>query len=419
LQDNGGPTLTHMPIFSSLVINAGSNAGAPTADQRGLPRNLGGPVIDIGATEFFTRRPTNLEITNLSLGFGGIGVTARLTRADNGNPIPGRAVSFVVGFGSVSAVTDINGVARVLEQIGMGIIISGTSASFPGDAEYESSLASRSIGYSGQGSGPQGGGDFLIFNADESYAANEGAGAFNIRTFPQDSNWTAVANDPWIQITSGSSGTGDAVVSYTVAANTGPTPRTGTITAAGLTFTVLQGAAFTDVPESHPFYTFIGKLSARSVTLGCNTGLYCPDDVVTRQQMAAFIIRALGDFNPPEPAMQRFDDVPPANPFYRFIDQMAIRQITLGCTPTMYCPLDVVTRQQMAAFIVRALGEPNPPAPFVQRFTDVPVSSFFSRFIERMAVRRITLGCAANMYCPEDSVTRGQMAAFLVRAFGL
>jgi hypothetical protein len=173
------------------------------------------------------------------------------------------------------------------------------------------------------------------------------------------------------------------------------------------------------VPESHPFYTQIGKLSARSVTLGCSAGSYCPDDPVTRQQMAAFIIRALGDFNPPEPAMQRFTDVPPDNPFYRFIDQMAVRQITLGCTPTMYCPLDVVTRQQMAAFLIRALEEPSPDEPFEQRFTDVPLTNFFSAFIEQMAIRRITLGCTATMYCPDDSVTRGQMAAFLVRAFGL
>jgi hypothetical protein len=110
------------------------------------------------------------------------------------------------------------------------------------------------------------------------------------------------------------------------------------------------------VPESHPFYTFIGKLSARSVTLGCNTGLYCPDDPVTRQQMAAFIIRALGDFNPPEPAMQRFTDVPLTNFFSAFIERMAIRRITLGCTATMYCPDDSVTRGQMAAFLVRAFG---------------------------------------------------------------
>jgi hypothetical protein len=182
---------------------------------------------------------------------------------------------------------------------------------------------------------------------------------------------------------------------------------------------VLQGAAFLDVPQSHPFYTEIGKLSARGVTLGCGGGNYCPDQVVTRGQMAAFIIRALGLFNPPVPASQRFADVPPSNPFYRFIEEMAARQITLGCGEGNYCPADAVTRDQMAAFIMRGLGEFNPPQPASQRFFDVPPANPFYRFVDRMAVLGITQGCGGGNYCPTMEVTRGQMAAFLVRAFNL
>ncbi|HET9531724.1 MAG TPA: LamG-like jellyroll fold domain-containing protein, partial [Blastocatellia bacterium] len=58
---------------------------------------------------------------------------------------------------------------------------------------------------------------------------------------------------------------------------------------------------FVDVLPSHPFYTHIRRLSALGITLGCTTTNFCPDDVVTRQQMAAFIIRALGIVNPPQP----------------------------------------------------------------------------------------------------------------------
>jgi hypothetical protein len=206
---------------------------------------------------------------------------------------------------------------------------------------------------------------------------------------------------------------------YSVGVSSSTTIRNGTITVAGITFTVFQGAAFLDVPQAHPFYTEIGKLSARMVTLGCSAGNYCPDDVVTRQQMAAFIIRALGVFNPPPPAQQRFLDVPPSNPFYAFIEEMAIRQITLGCGGGNYCPGDPVLRDQMAAFIIRGLGEFNPPVPPFQRFLDVPPSNPFYRFIDRMAVLQITLGCGGGNYCPSLAVTRGQMAAFLVRAFNL
>ena len=136
--------------------------------------------------------------------------------------------------------------------------------------------------------------------------------------------------------------------------------------------------------------------------------------------MAAFIVRALGVFNPPPPASQRFNDVPPSNPFYAFIEELARRGITLGCGGGNFCPSDPVTREQMAAFLVRALGEFNPPPPASQRFQDVPPSNQFYAFIDRLAALGITMGCQASppLYCPSDPVPREQMAAFLNRAFG-
>ena len=260
-----------------------------------------------------------------------------------------------------------------------------------------------------------------IDKTSQSFAANGGTGSFNVTG--TGCGWTAISNNNWISITSGSSGAGNATVAYTTLANTTGTIRSGTITVGAHTFTVLQGVEFPDVPLDHPFYTEIGKLSARGITLGCGSGYYCPEQPTLRQEMAAFIIRALGDFDPPAPGSQRFDDVPPSNPFYRFIDQMAVLQITSGCSqaPPLYCPSSSVSREQMAAFMIRALGEFNPPTPPTQRFQDVPPGNPFYAFIDRMAVRGITFGCSQNppMYCPGDSVTRGQMAAFLVRAFNL
>jgi hypothetical protein len=176
---------------------------------------------------------------------------------------------------------------------------------------------------------------------------------------------------------------------------------------------------FNDVPTSHQFYTEIGKVASRGVIEGCGGGNFCPNATVTRGQMAAYIIRALGQFNPPQPARQRFLDVSPTNPFYAFIEQMALRQITSGCSINNYCPNAAVTRAQMAAFIIRALHSPGyiPPTPAQQRYLDVPPSNPFYAHIEEMAGRQITLGCASGYYCPNASVTRAQMAAFLVRAF--
>jgi uncharacterized protein (DUF1800 family) len=176
---------------------------------------------------------------------------------------------------------------------------------------------------------------------------------------------------------------------------------------------------FSDVATNNPFFTEISNIAFRQITVGCGGGNFCPNDNVTRAQMAAFIVRSLGEFNPPPPAQQRFNDVPPSDPFYAFIDRLAALGITVGCGGGNYCPNDFVTRGQMAAFIIRGVGIFNPPAPATQRFTDVPPDNLFYAFIDQMAVRGITVGCGATTYCPNDFVTRAQMAAFLVRGFGL
>jgi len=196
---------------------------------------------------------------------------------------------------------------------------------------------------------------------------------------------------------------------------------------AGSKLIATEQPMFNDVLMGSQFYDFIVAIAEKGVTAGCGGGSYCPASNVTREQMAAFIIRALGIFNPPTNVPQRFADVPPSNQFYGFIDQMAARGITSGCGGGNYCPQNNVTREQMAAFIMRALGIFNPDTNVPQRFLDVPPflnndpnqPNPFYGFIDQMAARGITSGCGGGNYCPSDFVTREQMAAFLVKAFNL
>ncbi len=94
--------------------------------------------------------------------------------------------------------------------------------------------------------------------------------------------------------------------------------------------------------------------------------------------------------------------------------------ITRGCNPPrydQYCPDDYVTRGQMAAFLDRALD--LPAATGIDFYDDD--GSLFEPAIERLAAAGITKGCnppGNTMFCPHQYVTRGQMAAFLHRALG-
>jgi hypothetical protein len=152
-------------------------------------------------------------------------------------------------------------------------------------------------------------------------------------------------------------------------------------------------------------------LAASAITTGCADGLYCPDDSVTRGQMAAFLARAL---DLPNATKDYFTD-DETSIFEADINRLAEAGITTGCTSaTTYCPTQTVTRGQMAAYLDRAL---KLPATSTDYFTD-DETSIFEVDINRLAASGITSGCTATTYCPAQNVTRGQMAAFLHRAFG-
>jgi S-layer homology domain len=59
------------------------------------------------------------------------------------------------------------------------------------------------------------------------------------------------------------------------------------------------------------------------------------------------------------------------------------------------------------------------PAPLAATFGDVPTDHMFFQFIEALAKSGITGGCGGGNYCPDNPVTRGQMAVFLAKGFGL
>ena len=79
--------------------------------------------------------------------------------------------------------------------------------------------------------------------------ANEGSGSVLVFALPTTCTWTAVSNAPWILVSSGATGTGNGSVTYRVVANTGGR-RSSTLTIAGLTFTVTQGAASGQAPSA-------------------------------------------------------------------------------------------------------------------------------------------------------------------------
>lgn len=165
---------------------------------------------------------------------------------------------------------------------------------------------------------------------------------------------------------------------------------------------------------------YIEAIAAEGITRGCNpptNDLYCPGEEVTRGEMAAFLVRALDLAAGPSPFTD--DD---ASVFEDDIAALAAAGITKGCNPPAndrFCPEQSVTRQEMAAFLVRAFGFADPGAGDL--FIDDD-GNVFEGDIDRLGTAGITKGCnppVNDRFCPGEPVLRDQMASFLGRALGL
>ena len=103
------------------------------------------------------------------------------------------------------------------------------------------------------------------------------------------------------------------------------------------------------------------------------------------------------------------------------IEKLATAGITKGCNPpanTRFCPSERISRQEIAALLVRALDLTDRGS---VDFVD-DNGSVFEADIEKLATAGITKGCnppTNNRFCPRDYVTRATMAALLVRAMPL
>lgn len=175
--------------------------------------------------------------------------------------------------------------------------------------------------------------------------------------------------------------------------------------------------------------------------LECGPAAICPKDPIDRTMMAVWVIRArdyvlLAGQEPgqaewePHPGLEDLSSLWGLS--WRFADagdfpevllpyagRLYSEGISAGCRPDplRYCHDSPVTRGQMASFLVRAFDLEEAPA---VGFSDIE-GSVHAGSIDALAASGVTAGCSADplLYCPNDPVTRGQMATFLVRAMSL
>lgn len=169
-------------------------------------------------------------------------------------------------------------------------------------------------------------------------------------------------------------------------------------------------AGFQDVTAGSTHAEAINSLVVRGITRGCAPGRYCPQRAVTRAQLATLLVRAMDDVDPASGT--RFSDVPSGSTHAGAIAALADGGIIQGCGGGGFCPDDRVSRAQVATLLTRAFGWPTQ----TPSFRDVPTRGTHSREIGGTAAAGVTKGCRAGHFCPTDPVTRAEVASLLDRA---
>ena len=155
---------------------------------------------------------------------------------------------------------------------------------------------------------------------------------------------------------------------------------------------------FADVATSNIFHADIITIATSGVTAGCGGADYCPTALVTRAQMAVFLLKSEhGSAYVPPACAGLFADVPCPSTYANWIEQLSNEGVTAGCGNGDYCPDASVTRAQMAVFLLKtSQGSGYIPPAATAIFGDVPVDAFAAAFIDDLYTRGIAGGCSVS-----------------------
>ena len=177
-----------------------------------------------------------------------------------------------------------------------------------------------------------------------------------------------------------------------------------------------QSGGFGDVAEGTYYSVPVAALAESGVFAGteCVQG-FCPDDPIDRKTIAVWVVRVLDGADPAAVSESSFDDVDAGGFHAPFIERLAELGVTGGCGDgSGFCPDQTVSRAQMAVFLTRAYGLPAGADP---GFLDVAGDAWYAAAVSSLAASGITGGCGdGSGFCPEQNTSRAQMATFIHRA---
>lgn len=172
--------------------------------------------------------------------------------------------------------------------------------------------------------------------------------------------------------------------------------------------------AFSDVTAGSYYAEAVEWAVKKGITVGTSDTTFSPDDNCTREQMAMFLWKAAGS---PEPKQTgaNFTDLPGGSTAKAML-WVAEQNITSGTSDTTFSPETTCTRAQMAAFLYRYAG--SPAVSGTCAFADVSAEAYYHDAVLWCVHQSITAGTGGEKFSPDAPCTRGQMVTFLYRFLG-
>lgn len=174
----------------------------------------------------------------------------------------------------------------------------------------------------------------------------------------------------------------------------------------------VSAQAFSDVSPNAYYKTAVDWAASEGITLGSDKDRFSPDKLCSRAQTVTFLWRANG--SPAVSGNNPFTDVAPEDYFYQAVLWAVQNGVTSGTSATEFSPYKQVTRAQVATFLHRAVGSPNPQS--MARFADVSSSAYYANAVSWAAASGITTGTSAFAFSPDKGCTRAEIATFLYRS---
>ncbi len=176
--------------------------------------------------------------------------------------------------------------------------------------------------------------------------------------------------------------------------------------------------------DGNPHEANIEAIAALGITNGCNppaNDKYCPERSVTRAEMAVFLVQSMGEAGNLSTYQGYFSDVTTGSWFTPWVERLYQLGVTVGFPDGTYRPDKTVTRGEMAVFLVKAFDHTAELVPPTGVFGDVDLAAFYADDAELIKRLGITAGCSTSplKYCPDNPVRRDHMATFLAKALGL